>query len=33
MFNSQDFFLPEEILPSRKRSHSRSSSFTSALPQ
>ncbi|GKF44806.1 hypothetical protein Tco_0131358, partial [Tanacetum coccineum] len=33
MFNSQDFFLPEEILPSRKRSRSRSSSFTSALPQ
>ncbi|GJX66857.1 hypothetical protein Tco_0302584 [Tanacetum coccineum] len=33
MFDSRDFFLPEEILPSRKRARSRSSSFTSALPQ
>ncbi|GJV51594.1 hypothetical protein Tco_1447335 [Tanacetum coccineum] len=33
MFNSQDFFLPKEILPPKKRAHSRSSSFTSALPQ
>ncbi|GJS97270.1 hypothetical protein Tco_0804238 [Tanacetum coccineum] len=33
MFDLQDFFLPEEILPSRKRVRYRSSSFTSALPQ
>ncbi|GJU17035.1 hypothetical protein Tco_1145001 [Tanacetum coccineum] len=33
MFDPQDFFVPEDILPSRKRAHSRSSSFTSALPQ
>ncbi|GKE05929.1 hypothetical protein Tco_1397947 [Tanacetum coccineum] len=33
MFNPQDFFLPEEILSSRKRARSRSSSSTSALPQ
>nr|GEW65901.1 hypothetical protein [Tanacetum cinerariifolium] len=33
MFDPQDFFLPEEILPSRKRARSRSSSSTSALPQ
>ncbi|GJY18255.1 hypothetical protein Tco_0389746 [Tanacetum coccineum] len=32
MFNSQDFFLPKEILPPKKRAHSRSSSSTSALP-
>ncbi|GJX54501.1 hypothetical protein Tco_0282870 [Tanacetum coccineum] len=32
MFNPQDLFLPEEILPSRKRARSRSL-FTSALPQ
>ncbi|GKC66252.1 putative reverse transcriptase domain-containing protein [Tanacetum coccineum] len=33
MFNYRDFFLPKEILPPKKRAHSRSSSFTSALPQ
>ncbi|GKG16977.1 hypothetical protein Tco_0361934 [Tanacetum coccineum] len=33
MFDSQDFFLLEEILPTKKRACSRSSSFTSALPQ
>ncbi|GJZ44823.1 hypothetical protein Tco_0592419 [Tanacetum coccineum] len=33
MFDPRDFFLLEEILPSRKRAHSRSSSSTSALPQ
>ncbi|GKC40819.1 hypothetical protein Tco_1053203 [Tanacetum coccineum] len=33
MFDLQDFFLPEEILPSRKRARYRSSSFTYALPQ
>nr|GEY96069.1 hypothetical protein [Tanacetum cinerariifolium] len=33
MFDPQDFFLPEEILPSRKRAHSRSSFSTSTLPQ
>nr|GEZ84400.1 hypothetical protein [Tanacetum cinerariifolium] len=33
MFDPQDFFLPEEILPSRKRARSRSSFSTSALPQ
>ncbi|GJY45874.1 hypothetical protein Tco_0434937 [Tanacetum coccineum] len=33
MFDPRDFFLPKEILPSRKRAHSRSSSFTSTLPQ
>ncbi|GJU76336.1 reverse transcriptase domain-containing protein [Tanacetum coccineum] len=32
MFDSRDFFLPKEILPPKKRAHSRSSSFTSALP-
>nr|GEV58895.1 hypothetical protein [Tanacetum cinerariifolium] len=32
LFDPQDFFLPEEILPYRKRAHSRSSSSTSALP-
>ncbi|GKB28035.1 hypothetical protein Tco_0867436 [Tanacetum coccineum] len=32
MFDSQDFFLPKEILPPKKRAHSRSSSFTSTLP-
>nr|GEW98688.1 reverse transcriptase domain-containing protein [Tanacetum cinerariifolium] len=31
--DSRDFFLPEEILPSRKRARFRSSSSTSALPQ
>ncbi|GJY91814.1 hypothetical protein Tco_0507596 [Tanacetum coccineum] len=33
MFDPQDFFLPEEILPPKKRACSRSSSSTSALPQ
>ncbi|GJR63840.1 hypothetical protein Tco_0009905 [Tanacetum coccineum] len=33
MFDSRDFFLPKEILPAKKRAHSRSSSSTSALPQ
>ncbi|GJY11609.1 hypothetical protein Tco_0380918 [Tanacetum coccineum] len=33
MFNPQEFFLPEELLPLKKRSHDRSSSSTSALPQ
>ncbi|GKG10879.1 hypothetical protein Tco_0342279, partial [Tanacetum coccineum] len=33
MFNSRDFFLLKEILPPKKRAHSRSSSSTSALPQ
>ncbi|GKA10750.1 hypothetical protein Tco_0690183 [Tanacetum coccineum] len=33
MFDPQDFLLPEEILPSRKRACSRSSSSTFALPQ
>ncbi|GJU70611.1 hypothetical protein Tco_1256870 [Tanacetum coccineum] len=33
MFNSQEFFLPEELLPLKKRGHDRSSSSTSVLPQ
>ncbi|GJZ54533.1 hypothetical protein Tco_0609418 [Tanacetum coccineum] len=33
MFNSQDFFLPKEILPPKKRARSQSSSSTFALPQ
>ncbi|GJS11322.1 hypothetical protein Tco_0368118 [Tanacetum coccineum] len=33
MFNPQEFFLPEELLPPKKRGHDRSSSSTSALPQ
>ncbi|GKD20735.1 hypothetical protein Tco_1222438, partial [Tanacetum coccineum] len=33
MFDPRDFFIPEEILPSRKRARYRSSSFTSTLPQ
>ncbi|GJY97088.1 hypothetical protein Tco_0513998 [Tanacetum coccineum] len=33
MFNSQEFFLPEELLPLKKRGHDRSSSSTFALPQ
>ncbi|GKE20323.1 reverse transcriptase domain-containing protein, partial [Tanacetum coccineum] len=33
MFDSQDFFLPKEILPPKKRARSRSSSSTSALPK
>ncbi|GKC72946.1 hypothetical protein Tco_1118829 [Tanacetum coccineum] len=31
--NSFEFFLPEELLPLKKRGRDRSSSFTSALPQ
>nr|GEY29806.1 reverse transcriptase domain-containing protein [Tanacetum cinerariifolium] len=33
MFNPQEFFLPEELLPPKKRGRKRSSSSTSALPQ
>nr|GEZ28907.1 reverse transcriptase domain-containing protein [Tanacetum cinerariifolium] len=33
MFNPQDFFLPEELLPPNKRGRERSSSSTSSLPQ
>ncbi|GJY34155.1 hypothetical protein Tco_0418624 [Tanacetum coccineum] len=33
MFNPQEFFLPEELFPLKKRGHNRSSSSTSALPQ
>ncbi|GKA97921.1 hypothetical protein Tco_0825815 [Tanacetum coccineum] len=33
MFNLQEFFLPEELLPLKKRGRDRSSSSTSALPQ
>ncbi|GKC56408.1 hypothetical protein Tco_1084006 [Tanacetum coccineum] len=33
MFNPQEFFLLEELLPLKKRGHDRSSSSTSALPQ
>ncbi|GJR12905.1 hypothetical protein Tco_0795557 [Tanacetum coccineum] len=33
MFDSRDFFLPNEILPPKKRARSRSSSSTSTLPQ
>ncbi|GKD44654.1 hypothetical protein Tco_1269299 [Tanacetum coccineum] len=33
MFNHQEFFLPEELLPSKKRDRDRSSSSTFALPQ
>ncbi|GJT78441.1 hypothetical protein Tco_1045166 [Tanacetum coccineum] len=33
MFNPQEFFLPEELLPLKKRGHDRSSSSTSNLPQ
>ncbi|GJV14584.1 hypothetical protein Tco_1359907 [Tanacetum coccineum] len=33
MFNPQEFFLPEELLPLKKQGHDRSSSSTSALPQ
>ncbi|GKF42103.1 hypothetical protein Tco_0125445 [Tanacetum coccineum] len=32
MFNPQEFFLPEELLPLKKQGHDRSSSSTSALP-
>ncbi|GJU64288.1 hypothetical protein Tco_1246123 [Tanacetum coccineum] len=33
MFNPQEFFLPGELLPLKKRGRDRSSSSTSALPQ
>ncbi|GJV19437.1 hypothetical protein Tco_1368457 [Tanacetum coccineum] len=33
MFNPQEFFLPEELLPLKKRGRDRSSSSTSVLPQ
>ncbi|GKF62323.1 hypothetical protein Tco_0182377 [Tanacetum coccineum] len=33
MFNPQEFFFPEELLPFKKRGRDRSSSSTSALPQ
>ncbi|GJX12180.1 hypothetical protein Tco_0202039 [Tanacetum coccineum] len=33
MFNPQEFFLPEELLPPKKRGRDRSSSSTPALPQ
>ncbi|GJU52076.1 hypothetical protein Tco_1221631 [Tanacetum coccineum] len=33
MFNPQEFFLPEELLPLKKRGRDRSSSSTSDLPQ
>ncbi|GJU47391.1 hypothetical protein Tco_1204657 [Tanacetum coccineum] len=33
MFNSQEFFLPEELFPLKKQGRDRSSSFTSDLPQ
>ncbi|GJU44118.1 reverse transcriptase domain-containing protein [Tanacetum coccineum] len=33
MFNPQEFFLPEELLPLKKRGRNRSSSSTSDLPQ
>ncbi|GKC13993.1 hypothetical protein Tco_1010775 [Tanacetum coccineum] len=33
MFNPQEFFLPEELLPLKKQGHNQSSSSTSALPQ
>ncbi|GJV74187.1 hypothetical protein Tco_1494182 [Tanacetum coccineum] len=33
MFNPQEFFLPQELLPLKKTGHDRSSSSTSALPQ
>nr|GEY55231.1 hypothetical protein [Tanacetum cinerariifolium] len=33
MFNPQEFFYSEELLPTKKQSHDRSSSATSTLPQ
>nr|GFA44121.1 hypothetical protein [Tanacetum cinerariifolium] len=33
MLNPQEFFLPEELLPPKKRGRDQSSSSTSALPQ
>ncbi|GJV29795.1 hypothetical protein Tco_1386243, partial [Tanacetum coccineum] len=33
MLNPQEFFLPEELFPFKKRGHDRSSSSTSTLPQ
>nr|GEY25383.1 reverse transcriptase domain-containing protein [Tanacetum cinerariifolium] len=33
MFNPQEFFLPEELLPPKKRGHDRSSFSTPTLPQ
>nr|GEU56029.1 hypothetical protein [Tanacetum cinerariifolium] len=33
IFNSQEFFLPKELLPPKKRGRERSSSSTSAVPQ
>nr|GEX56548.1 hypothetical protein [Tanacetum cinerariifolium] len=33
MFNPQEFFLPEELLPPKKRGRDRSSSSTPTLPQ
>ncbi|GKE66632.1 hypothetical protein Tco_1520793 [Tanacetum coccineum] len=33
MFSPQEFFLPEELWPPKKRGHNRSSFSTSALPQ
>nr|GEW30113.1 putative reverse transcriptase domain-containing protein [Tanacetum cinerariifolium] len=33
MFNSQEFFLPKELLPPKKHGHDRSSSSTPTLPQ
>ncbi|GKA01586.1 hypothetical protein Tco_0674251 [Tanacetum coccineum] len=33
MFNPQEFFLPEELLPLKKRGRDRSSSSTSVVPQ
>nr|GEW23752.1 hypothetical protein [Tanacetum cinerariifolium] len=33
MINPQEFFLPGELLPPKKRGRDRSSSSTSALPQ
>nr|GEV20899.1 hypothetical protein [Tanacetum cinerariifolium] len=32
MFNPQEFFLPEELFPPKKRRHDRSSSSTHTLP-